>query len=107
MPPGPGGSFRSRCTRADIAMPIEIRRVTAPDELMAVYRQRYAVYVEELKYRQRYANHVTRMVVEPLDTGAHILGAFEEGVLVGSLRINFGNESALGDYVELYEMRRF
>jgi len=88
-------------------MPIEIRRITTPEELTAVYRQRYAIYVEELKYPQRYANHVTQMVVEPLDIYAHILGAFEDGVLVGSARINFGSEGALGDYVDLYGMRAF
>ena len=30
-------------------MPIKIRHITKPAELIAVYRQRYTVYVEELK----------------------------------------------------------
>jgi hypothetical protein len=88
-------------------MPIEIRCITKPNELIAVYRQRYTVYVQELKYPQRYADHAMRMVVEPLDSYGHILGAFEEGLLVGSVRINFGSEVALGDYIDLYDMRRF
>lgn len=88
-------------------MPIEIRRITKPDELIAVYRQRYTVYVEELRYLQRYADHAMRMVVEPLDTYGHILGAFQEGALVGSVRINFGSEVGFGNYIDLYDMRRF
>jgi hypothetical protein len=47
------------------------------------------------------------MVVEPLDAYGHILGAFEEGVLVGSVRINYGSEFAFGHYIDLYDMRRF
>jgi hypothetical protein len=88
-------------------MRTEIRRVTEPDELITVYRQRYDVYVEELKYPQRYANPATRMVVEPLDTYAHILGAFEDGALVGSVRIDYGSAIAFGDYGDLYNMQRF
>ena len=88
-------------------MPLEIRRITKPAELTAVFRQRYAVYAEELGYPQRYADHAARMVVEPLDNHGHILGAFDDGALVGSVRINYGSEIALGDYVDLYDMRRF
>ena len=47
------------------------------------------------------------MVVEPLEPHGHILGAFEDGVLVGSIRINYGSEVALGDSVDLYDMRCF
>ena len=88
-------------------MPLEIRRTTKPAELTAVFRQRYAVYAEELGYPQRYADHSARMVVEPLDNYGHILGAYDDGILVGSVRINYGSEIALGDYVDLYDMRRF
>ena len=88
-------------------MGIEIRRVTDATELMAVYHQRYDVYVEELKYPQRYADHSQRTVIEPLDETGHILGAFDRGVLVGSVRINYGSEAAFGHYSELYDMRRF
>jgi N-acyl amino acid synthase FeeM len=88
-------------------VPIEIRPVTKTDELIAVYRQRYSVYVEELKYPQRYGDQAARQVVEPLDNLGHILGAFENGILVGSVRINYGTEAALGDFVDLYDMRRF
>src|SRR5436190_21745012 len=89
-------------------MPITIRLVTESDELLAIHRQRYAVYVEELKYPQKRADHVARTVIEPLDATGHILGAFDDaGVLFGSVRLNYGVESNFGEYVELYGMKQF
>jgi hypothetical protein len=88
-------------------MAIEIRHLTKPDELMMVYRQRYLVYVEELGYQQRHADHSKRMIVEPLDNYGHIIGVLDDGVLVGSVRINSGSELAMGNYVDLYDLRSF
>jgi hypothetical protein len=89
-------------------MPITIRFVTEPDELLAIHRQRYAVYVEELKYPQKWADHVAGTVIEPLDATGHILGAFDnQGQLLGSVRLNYGVESDFGEYVELYGMKQF
>lgn len=89
-------------------MPIIIRLVTESDELLATYRQRYAIYVEELKYPQKWADHAARTVIEPLDATGHILGAFDDaGRLLGSVRLNYGVESDFGEYVELYRMKQF
>jgi hypothetical protein len=88
-------------------MSIEIHRIIKSNELGAVYRQRYSVYVKELHYSQRYVNHAERKVIEPLDDNGHILGAFDGDMLVASVRINYGSEAALGDYVDLYDMPRF
>lgn len=89
-------------------MPITIRRVTEPHELLAVYRQRYEVYVEELVYPQAHADPAARTVREPLDAAGHVLAAFDDaGTLVGSVRNNYGCEGDLGEYVEWYQMRRF
>jgi hypothetical protein len=88
-------------------MSLVVRRVTDPAELQEVYRLRYRVYVEELGYPQRYADHRTGMVQEPLDETAHILGGFDQGRLAGTCRINFAAETDLGDYVELYRLRHF
>jgi hypothetical protein len=85
-------------------MSLEIRRVTEPAELAEVFRLRYRVYVQELQYPQRYADHRSQMVREPLDEMGHILGAFEDGALVGSVRINYGSAIAFGDYGDLYTM---
>lgn len=88
-------------------MQLEIRLVNDPNELLAVYRQRYAIYVEELQYPQRYADHAARTVREPLDDSGHVLAAFDEGQLVASVRINYGAEETFREYADLYQMRRF
>lgn len=89
-------------------MPITIRLVTESNELLAIHRQRYVVYVEELKYPQKFADHAARTVIEPLDATGHILGAFDDhGALLGSVRLNYGVESDFGEYVELYGMKQF
>ena len=89
-------------------MPITIRRVTESHELLAVYRQRYEVYVEELKYPQAHADHEAKTIREPPDDSGHILAAFDEnGYLIGSVRNNYGCEGDLGEYVEWYQMRQF
>jgi hypothetical protein len=88
-------------------MSLEIRRVTEPAELEEVFRLRYRVYVQVLQYPQRYADHRSQMVREPLDEMGHILGAFEDGALLGSVRINYGSATAFGDYGDLYKMQRF
>lgn len=111
----PGASFPSpscaeiiKTLNSTLTMPITIRLVTESDELLAIYRQRYAVYVEELKYPQKWADHAARTVIEPLDATAHILGAFDDdGALRGSVRLNYGVESDFAEYVELYGMKRF
>ena len=90
-------------------MPTTIRLVTKSDELLAIHRQRYVVYVEELKYPQKWADHAARtIVIEPLNGAGHILGAFDDnGRLFGSVRLNYGVESDFGEYVELYGMKQF
>lgn len=86
---------------------VDIRPVVTDHELRQVYQFRYSVYVEEMKRPQRYANHESRIVVEPLDTHAHILAAFDKDKLVGTVRINFCRDSNLNYYEELYGLREF
>lgn len=92
-------------------MAIEIRRVSSDDELQAVYRQRFAVYVSELGYRQTCADPHTGTVVEPWDANGHILGAFDGVHLVASVRANYASclasDGGFGDYVLHYGMGRF
>lgn len=46
-------------------------------------------------------------MAEPLDASGHIFGAFCDEGLVGSVRVNYGDEGDFGDYFELYGMDRF
>ena len=46
---------------------IEIRQASTPDDLQAVYRFRYAVYVEEMAWKMKHVNHTTKLLIDPLD----------------------------------------
>jgi len=86
---------------------INVRFVSSPEELDAIYRFRYAVYVEEMKRKQAYADHVKKLIADPLDKGAHVLAAFDrEGKVIGTLRTNLLRESDIGHYRELYGLDR-
>lgn len=67
---------------------VEIRAITRPDELEAVARLRYEIYVEELGYAQPSADPGSRTIHEPVDSEGLVLGAFfADGRLLGSIRI--------------------
>lgn len=83
----------------------EIRIVKTTAELEQIYQFRYKIYVDEMARKQTYADHRRKTIVEPLDKTGYIFGAFEDGKVVGTLRVNFAKESDLGYYEELYNMR--
>lgn len=82
----------------------EIRIVKTTAELEQVYQFRYNIYVEEMGRKQIYADHQRKTVIEPLDKTGYIFGAFENGEVIGTFRVNLAKESDLGYYVELYQM---
>lgn len=69
-----------------------------------IFRFRYAVYVEEMRRTQRYADHDRRRIEEPFDATAYLVIAEHEGEVVGTVRANFGGETDLGYYAELFRM---
>lgn len=86
---------------------LETREVRTNAELGAVGRLRYAVYVDEMRRHQRYADHSARSVLEPLDEKARVLATFAGDRVVGTVRTNIGRESGFGEYEDLYTLRRF
>lgn len=82
----------------------EIRIVNTTAELEQVYQFRYKIYVDEMGRKQTYADHRRKTIIEPLDKTGYIFGAFENGEVVGTFRVNLAKESDLGYYVELYRM---
>src|SRR5262245_51395511 len=86
-------------------MTIEIRPAETREELEAVYRFRYQIYVEEMRRVQHYADHQLRRIVDPLDENCHILAAWEYGAIVGTVRNNYLAESLIGEYMQLYQLR--
>ncbi len=83
----------------------EIRIVKTTAELEQIYQFRYKIYVDEMGRKQIYADHQRKTIIEPLDETGYVFGAFENGAVVGTLRVNFAKESDLGYYEELYKMR--
>lgn len=71
----------------------------APDDL---FRFRYAVYVEEMNRKQRYAMHDKRMIIDPLDRTARQLVAYSEDRIVGCIRVNCLIDGDIGEYLEFY-----
>ncbi len=81
----------------------DIRPALTPDDLLAVYRFRYSVYVEEMGRAQKYADHNAKIITDPLDVpAAHVLAAWEAGEVVGTVRYNFLRSSDIGEYAEQY-----
>lgn len=83
----------------------DIRIVKTTAELEHVYQFRYKIYVDEMGRKQNYADHRRKTIIEPLDKTGYIFGAFDNGEVVGTLRVNFAKQSDLGYYEELYNMR--
>lgn len=85
---------------------LRVRRVQTSEEAEAVFRLRYAVYVEELGRRQLHADHAARTIEEPIDRASHIWAAYFGDALVGTVRSSYAARSDLGVYPALYDMGR-
>lgn len=103
-----------RCIETEYAgaAPVRCFETDEPALLEAVFRLRYAVYVEEMRRRQPHADPVGRRLVEPLDRDAlHVLAcsagvgpaeiAAGEG-LQGALRISLSRRGGLETIERLY-----
>ncbi|HEX8702448.1 MAG TPA: GNAT family N-acetyltransferase [Myxococcaceae bacterium] len=71
-------------------MDVQVRFARTEDELAAIYRLRYATYVEELHLYTSQADHSRRWLTDAEDAGAHQLYAEVDGQVVGTLRLHLG-----------------
>lgn len=85
---------------------ITIRKATSPTDKEKVFRLRYDIYIGEMDREQIFVDHESRQVQEPSDDTGHLYLAEDDGVPVGTVRINFRKEGDL-ECEELYEMERF
>ncbi len=74
-------------------------------ELNEVYKLRYSVYVEDLKYHQPYADKISKKLRDPLDSTGNIFGIFRNNEAIGTVLTNYAKHSDLGYYSELYKMK--
>ena len=85
--------------------PITIEDVP-PERFHEAERLWYDVYVGEMNRTQAYTDHEQRRVVDPLQASAHILGAYVDGELIGTVRANYPRNAPVGYYEEFYELNR-
>jgi hypothetical protein len=82
-------------------------RVETDDELRAVQRLRYAVYVEELgRYASR-ADHANRLFPEPEDETSWIFFARAGDEVVAATRISWGGNGFSERQIEQYQLAPF
>lgn len=86
--------------------PVEYRIAATKAERDAIFKLRYEIYVEEMHREQPYANHKTRTIEEPQDSTAIILGVWDNGELVGTIRANMSSDSKF-EFREIYNFSTF
>jgi len=80
--------------------------VAADDALDALYAFRYRIYVQEMARPQKYADHATRRIRDPLDDCGHNIVAWDaEGQISGCVRINLARDGALDYYDDLMGLK--
>jgi CRP-like cAMP-binding protein/predicted GNAT family N-acyltransferase len=76
-------------------MEVQVRFARTEEEREAVYRLRYATYVEEMHLYTSQADHARRWLADAEDATAHLLYAEVEGQVVGTARLHLGGEDAI------------
>ena len=86
---------------------IETRIATTRDELEAVYRLRYQVYVEELRRYRGRADQEHRRFVEPEDEWSTVFYAVDGDDMIASARITWGGDGFSPRQIAQYRLDPF
>jgi len=74
----------------------------------AIYRFRYQVYIEEMGKPYRHADHERKRLSDPLDENATLLYFAREDKILGTLRINWGEDlTAFRTFAKSFNLGRF
>ncbi len=76
-------------------------------ELHEIFKLRYSVYIEELKYHQFHVDHKLKILEDPLDKTGNLFGIFKSNEVIGTVLSNYVKRSDLGFYSGLYKMREY
>ena len=77
-------------------------------ERNAIYEFRYQVYIEEMGKPYSHADHKHKQLSDPLDENASLLYSARNGKMVGTLRINWGEDStAYSAFAQSCNLARF
>lgn len=86
----------------------EITLATSQADRDEIFRLRYGIYVDEMRYDYPTADHARRLLSDRLDPTARLLRATAEGETAGTLRMHLGKDGPLDrEFVETYETERF
>lgn len=88
-------------------MPIDIQHAQTADELEAIFRFRYGIYVEEMGKPMPGADHAARLLHDALDARSTQLFARKDGELAGVMRITLGRAGIPVTFHHWYELKRF
>jgi predicted GNAT family N-acyltransferase len=83
---------------------ITLKIATNDAELNEIYSFRYKIYVNEMNKKEEHADHINKRIIDPIDSHACNIAAWDNGRMVGCVRLNMGFESDLGHYRKLYKM---
>lgn len=89
---------------APVRARLDIREASDASVRDDIYRFRYRVYVEQMGRRQKYADHERKMVIEPLDRSATIYAAYQDNVIVGTVRGNRFSDPETEYYRKIYRI---
>src|SRR5689334_19846654 len=81
--------------------------VSTADELDAVQRFRYEVYVEEMGRYRATADHSNRKLVDDVDERSWNVFAIDEGRIVASTRVTWGGAGFSTRQIEQYQLAPF
>lgn len=89
-------------------MDVEVRFARTEEERHAVYRLRYATYVEEMHLYAHQADHHRQWLTDADDATAHIMYAKVGKDVLGTLRVHLGNEDSIPEsLITRFALERF
>jgi predicted GNAT family N-acyltransferase len=87
--------------------PIQVYVASTPDEMLALERFRYDIYINELMDPLPWADHHSKRLIDPLDAGSvHLYTVGQDGGISGCGRLHF-NRSLPGDLAEKLQLGHF
>lgn len=89
-------------------MDIQIGYAESEEDLQAVFRLRYEIYIQEMNLESESIDHESQMLTDPYDDNARILYAAVDGEIVGTLRLHWGGTAPFAEeFYETYDLDRF
>jgi hypothetical protein len=85
----------------------ETRIATTAEEKEAVFRFRYAIYVEEMGRYLTVADHAGRRLVDPEDAWSWIVSTTDDGEVVASTRMTWGGDGFSDRQIRQYGLAPF